>query len=48
VQRILAEDCPLIWLVDVQYVSIYNKRLHDHTTGPLGTQQAFERAWMET
>ena len=48
VQQILAEDCPLIWLVDVQYVSIFNKKLHDHTTGPLGTQQAFERAWMES
>jgi peptide/nickel transport system substrate-binding protein len=47
VQQILAEDCPLIWLVDVQYVSLFNKRLHDHTTGPLGTQQAFERAWLE-
>jgi peptide/nickel transport system substrate-binding protein len=48
VQQILAEDCPLIWLVDVQYVSIFNNKLHDHTTGPLGTQQAFERAWMES
>ncbi len=46
-QQILAEDSPLVWLIDVQYVSIFNRRLHDHTTGPLGTQQAFERAWME-
>ena len=46
-QQILAEDSPLVWLIDVQYVSVYNKRLHDHTTGPLGTQQAFERAWLE-
>jgi peptide/nickel transport system substrate-binding protein len=47
VQQILVEDSPLVWLVDVEYVSIYNKKLHDHTTGPLGTQQAFERAWMD-
>ncbi|MGI4943194.1 MAG: ABC transporter substrate-binding protein [Janthinobacterium lividum] len=47
VQQILVEDSPLIWLVDVQYVSIFNKKLHDHTTGPLGTQQAFEQAWMD-
>lgn len=46
-QQILAEDCPLIWLIDVQYVSVFNRKLHDHTTGPLGTQQAFERAWLE-
>ncbi len=47
VQQILVEDSPLVWLIDVQYVSIFNKKLHDHTTGPLGTQQAFERAWLE-
>ena len=46
-QQILAEDCPLIWLIDVQYVSVFNRKLRDHTTGPLGTQQAFERAWLE-
>lgn len=48
VQQILAEDSPMIWLIDVQYVSVFNRRLKDHTTGPLGTQQAFERAWMDT
>jgi peptide/nickel transport system substrate-binding protein len=46
-QQILAEDSPLIWLVDVQFVSVFNRRLHDHTTGPLGTYQAFEQAWIE-
>ena len=45
-QQILAEDSPLVWLIDVDYVSIYNTKLHDHTVGPLGTQSAFERAWM--
>ena len=47
VQQILAEDSPMVWLIDVQYVSVFNTKLHDHTTGPLGTQQAFERAWMD-
>ena len=47
VQQILAEDSPMIWLIDVQYVSVFNRRLKDNTTGPLGTQQAFERAWMD-
>jgi peptide/nickel transport system substrate-binding protein len=46
-QQILAEDSPLIWLVDVQFVSVFNRRLHDHTTGPLGTYQAFDKAWLE-
>ncbi|MDP4006193.1 ABC transporter substrate-binding protein [Methylobacterium sp. NEAU K] len=47
VQQILADDSPMVWLIDVQYVSVFNRRLKDHTTGPLGTQQAFERAWMD-
>jgi peptide/nickel transport system substrate-binding protein len=47
VQKILVEDSPLVWLIDVDYVTVFNKKLHDHTTGPLGTQQAFERAWLE-
>ena len=47
IQQILAEDSPMVWLIDVQYVSVFNTKLHDHTTGPLGTQQAFERAWMD-
>jgi peptide/nickel transport system substrate-binding protein len=46
-QQILAEDSPLIWLVDVQFVSVFNQKLHDHTTGPLGTYQAFDQAWLE-
>ena len=45
-QKILVEDSPLVWLTEVQYVSIFSRKLHDHTTGPLGTYQAFERAWM--
>ena len=47
VQRTLAEDSPMVWLIDVQYVSVFSTKLRDHTTGPLGTQQAFERAWMD-
>jgi peptide/nickel transport system substrate-binding protein len=46
-QQILAEDSPLIWLVDVQFVSVFNRKLHDHTVGPLGTYQSFENAWLE-
>ncbi len=47
VQQILVEDSPLVWLTEVQYVSIFSRKLHDHTMGPLGTYQGFERAWLE-
>ncbi|HEY4250411.1 MAG TPA: ABC transporter substrate-binding protein [Roseomonas sp.] len=46
-QRIIVEDSPGAWLCEVQYVTIFNKKLQDHTTGPLGAYQAFDRAWLE-
>ncbi|OWT73741.1 MULTISPECIES: ABC transporter substrate-binding protein [unclassified Achromobacter] len=47
-QKVIVEDSPGAWLAEVTYVTIFNKKLHDHTVGPLGTYSAFERAWMET
>lgn len=47
-QKVLVEDSPGAWLAEVQYVSIANKKLHDHVNGPLGTYQAFENTWMES
>ena len=47
-QKIIVEDSPDVWIAEVIWVSVFNRKLHDHTTGPLGTQQAFERAWLET
>nr|WP_255569053.1 ABC transporter substrate-binding protein [Neoroseomonas alba] len=45
-QQILVEDSPGAWLCEVQYVTIFNRKLHDHT-GPLGAYQALDRAWLE-
>jgi peptide/nickel transport system substrate-binding protein len=47
IQKILVTDSPVIWLGEVQYVTVFNRKLHDATTGPLGTYSAFERAWIE-
>jgi peptide/nickel transport system substrate-binding protein len=47
IQKILVIDSPLIWLTETQYVTVFNKKLHDATTGPLGTYSAFDRAWIE-
>ena len=47
IQKILVTDSPVIWLTEIQYVTIFNKKLHDATTGPLGTYSAFERTWIE-
>ena len=47
IQKILVTDSPVVWLTEVQYVTVFNRKLHDATTGPLGTYSAFERAWIE-
>ena len=46
-QKTLVEDCPLVWLNEVQFVTVTNRKLHDHTMGPWGINQAFDRAWLE-
>ena len=47
IQKIVVTDSPVVWLTEVQYVTVFNRKLHDATTGPLGTYSAFERAWIE-
>ncbi len=47
IQKILVTDSPLIWLSEIQYVTVYSRKLHDAVTGPLGTYSAFERTWIE-
>jgi peptide/nickel transport system substrate-binding protein len=47
IQKILVEDSPVVWLSEVEYLTVYNRKLHDATIGPLGTYQPFERAWLE-
>ncbi|WP_158743613.1 ABC transporter substrate-binding protein [Acidisphaera sp. L21] len=47
IQKILVTDSPVIWLTEIQYVTVFNRKLHDATTGPLGTYSAFERTWIE-
>jgi peptide/nickel transport system substrate-binding protein len=47
IQKILVTDSPVIWLTEVEYVTLFSRKLHDATTGPLGAYSAFERAWLE-
>jgi peptide/nickel transport system substrate-binding protein len=47
IQKILVVDSPVVWLTEIQYVTVFNRKLHDSTTGPLGTYSAFERTWIE-
>ncbi len=46
-QKIVVDDSPIVWLFDMQFVNIYNKKFHDVITSPLGVYASFDRAWME-
>ena len=46
-QKILVPASPVIWLSEIQYVTVYNRKLHNAVTGPLGTYSAFETAWLD-
>jgi peptide/nickel transport system substrate-binding protein len=46
-QKTVVEDSPIVWLFDMQFVNIYNKKFHDLVTSPLGVYGSFDRAWME-
>jgi peptide/nickel transport system substrate-binding protein len=47
IQKILVEDSPVVWLTEIQYVTVFNRKLRDSLTGPLGTYSAFERTWLD-
>ena len=47
IQQILVTDSPVVWLSEIQYVTVYNRKLHNVLTGPLGAYSAFETTWME-
>jgi len=47
IQKILVEDSPIVWLTEIQYVTVFNRKLRDSLLGPLGTFSAFEQAWLE-
>ncbi|MFI4987402.1 MAG: ABC transporter substrate-binding protein [Alphaproteobacteria bacterium] len=46
-QKIVVEDSPIVWLFDMQFVNIYNKKFHDVIVSPLGVYSSFDRVWME-
>lgn len=46
VQKILAEDVPLVWLVDTNYGTVLNTRVHDAITTGLGVVDTYSGAWL--
>jgi len=43
-QRELVEASPIIWINELDWVTVYNKGFDDLITGPLGVFSSFEKA----
>ncbi|WP_105506295.1 ABC transporter substrate-binding protein [Paraburkholderia sp. BL21I4N1] len=47
IQRIVKRDLPDLTLASPQYVTVYNRTLHDHTLSADGTASSFADAWIQ-
>ncbi len=46
VQKILVEDVPVAWLLELEFASSINRHFHDVVTTGLGVNESFDRAYM--
>ena len=47
IQKILAEDLPVVNLFEMEFLTVFNTKLKDHATSALGAYGPFERAWID-
>ena len=43
-QKIVVEGSPLVWVHELQFVTVYNKQFKDVIVSPLGLYASFDRA----
>ncbi|WP_217808046.1 ABC transporter substrate-binding protein [Oceanibacterium hippocampi] len=46
VQKILVDDAAVLWLVELVWPTVYNKKLHNVVTGASGPNSSFADAWL--
>lgn len=47
IQKILANDMPVVNLFEMQFLTVYNDKFKDHDVSALGAYGSFERAWID-
>ncbi len=47
VQRILVEDVPVVWLLEMEFPTFVNTRVHNAVTTAIGTTANFADVWVE-
>jgi peptide/nickel transport system substrate-binding protein len=48
VQRILVEDVPVAWILEMAWPNFVNKKVHDVITTGIGPVESYDRVWMES
>lgn len=46
VQKLLVEDVPLGWLIEIKFPTIYNKRVHNLVTTAIGVNESFDSVYL--
>lgn len=48
VQKILVEDVPVAWILEMAWPNFVNKKVHDVITSGIGPVESYDRVWMES
>lgn len=46
-QKLTAEAAPIVWMLELQFPTVLNKRYKDVIVSPLGIYGAYNRAWLD-
>lgn len=46
VQKLLVEDVPHAWLIEIKFPTIYNKRVHNLVTTAIGVNESFDSVYL--
>ncbi len=45
-QKDVVEASPLVYIMELDFVTVYNKKVHDWLVSPLGMYASFDQAWL--
>ena len=46
-QQLVVDASPLVWVHELQFVTVYNKGFKDLIVSPLGLYASFDRVWQD-
>ena len=46
-QKLAVEASPIVWVLELNFPTVVNKKYRDVIVSPLGIYTSFDRAWLE-